>query len=455
MERVPAETGKAETGKAETGKAEMPTPTLELASPDLNNTVPNNTVPNNTVPNELAPLSPQDDSLLELRKPSNEPAQEVERSVAGQTEQTIKKAAPHTPPVASKQPAVPERRKPVVVTPPKPKKHFSRQMLQLRDRNRSCLMYYYQRPESVTKRSPWGVLHAMIAFGVDSELQMGRQRVNAIGWLCYNRPCRGLKLMHFDGKFPVPRLGPGYQGHEGQLLSMLALSRVKPSYPMRVDGHDLTVQDLIEYEKWTCRSKTELTFKLIALAHYLPSDATWTSKWGERWSIPRLIQEELAQPLNGACCGGTHRLIGQSMAIKVRQKRGEPVNGQWLRAKKYVDSYHKYVIRLQNRDGSFSTSWLKKRDGSGDIDRRIQTTGHILEWLVFSLPENELTDPRIVRAVSFLSTSMLKYRQNDWEIGPRGHALRALALYNERVFEEKPGQRRALLAKRPRKSSRK
>jgi hypothetical protein len=144
-------------------------------------------------------------------------------------------------------------------------------------------------------------------------------------------------------------------------------------------------------------------------------------------------------------------LIGYSMAVQVRQRRGEPIDGQWLRAEKYVDSYHKYVIKLQNRDGSFSTSWLKQRDASGEIDRRIQTTGHVLEWLVFSLPAEELTDPRVVAAVNYLNNAMLGNRAREWEIGPRGHALRALALYNERVFGDKPGQRRAMLARRPQK----
>ncbi len=328
------------------------------------------------------------------------------------------------------------------------RKNFSPQMLRLRDRIRSCLMYYYQRPENIAQRSPWGIMHSLIAFGVDTEILAGNQRVNAIGWLCYNRPCRGMQLLHLEDGYVTPRNGPGYQGHEGQLLSMLALSRVKSTYPMRVEGKLFTVEDLIEYEKWTCRPRTELTFKLIGLSHYLPSDATWESKWGEQWSIPRLIREELTQPINGSTCGGTHRLIGYSMAVKVRQKRGEPIDGQWLRAEKYVDAYHKYVIKLQNRDGSFSTSWLKQRDSSGEIDRRIQTTGHILEWLAFSLPEDELTDPRIVAAVNYLNNAMLSNRARQWEIGPRGHALCALALYNERVFGDKPGQRREMLARR-------
>ena len=40
---------------------------------------------------------------------------------------------------------------------------------------------------------------------------------------------------------------------------------------------------------------------------------------------------------------------------------------------------------------------------------------------------------------------MLQNRDHDWEIGPRGHALHALALYDERVFGSKPGDRAAVL----------
>ena len=330
-----------------------------------------------------------------------------------------------------------------------PKQTFSPQMLRLRDKTRTCLRYYYQRTQSVNSRSPWGIMHALIGYGVDAEVTAGSQRVNAIGWLCWNRPCRGMTLLSADESGIQTKQGPGYQGHEGQFLSMLALSRVKLDYPMRVDGHELTVGDLLEYEKRTCRSNPELTFKLIGIAHYEKSDVTWTNKWGETWSIPQLVREELSQPINGVACGGVHRLIGLSVAIKKRQKEGRPLDGEWSRAAKFIDAYHKYAMKLQNRDGSFSTAWLKRRENSGNADRQVQTTGHILEWLVFSLPQQDLTDRRIVRAVDFLATLMLKNRTHTWEVGPQGHALRALALYNERVFGDKPGQREALLARRP------
>ncbi|MBM4088502.1 MAG: hypothetical protein FJ276_03620 [Planctomycetes bacterium] len=330
-----------------------------------------------------------------------------------------------------------------------PERELSPSMLQLRDRIRGCLSYFYQRPEDASKRSPWGIMHGLITFGVDTDVIADGRRVNAIALLCANRPCRNMKLLEVkDGELRV-RNGPGYQGHEGQFLHMLALSKVKSDYPIRVDGHEFTVADLIEYEKKTCRAGSELTFKLVALSHYLDSDATWTCDRGETWNIPRLIREELAQPIVGAACGGTHRLIGYSAAVNVREKRGEPVDGEYLRAKKYVRAYHEYGFKLQNRDGSFSTSWFAKPDNSGDLNRKLQTTGHFLEWLAFSLPDDELTDPRVLKTVNFVLTSLTKYRQQDWEVGHLGHAVRGLALYNERVFGDKPGERRALLARRP------
>ena len=69
-----------------------------------------------------------------------------------------------------------------------------------------------------------------------------------------------------------------------------------------------------------------------------------------------------------------------------------------------------------------------------DIQRRVQTTGHILEWLVFSAEESELSDPRLVKAVDYLASLMVNNRKTKWEIGPKGHAVRALRLFYEKVL---------------------
>lgn len=329
----------------------------------------------------------------------------------------------------------------------KPVEELTAQQIQLRERIRDVLAYYYNRQENVAEHSPWGIMHVLISYGVDTEIIGNNRKMNAIGWLCWNGACRGQQLFYLQGNRMQTPIGPGVQGHAGQFMAMLAQSRVKSIYPMRIEGKDFTVADLIEHEKLTCEAGTELTFKLIGLSHYLDTEATWKAESGERWSISRLIREELAQPIVGAACGGTHRMTGFTYAVRKREKEGKPIDGQFLRAKKFLDDYIDYTFYLQNQDGSFSTDFFRGRNGYGDINRRIETTGHILEWFVATLSDEQLRDPRVVKAVSYLTSLMMDNRENEWEIGPRGHALHALAIYGERVFKDKPGQRDAVLAR--------
>jgi hypothetical protein len=282
-------------------------------------------------------------------------------------------------------------------------------------------------------------MHALIAYGADTELIVGSKRVNAIGWLLWNGNCRGQQLLYLQNGRMAAHFGePGMQGHAGQLLAMLAQWRVLPETSMKVQGRDFTVADFIEYEKKTCEPKSELTFKLMALSYYLESDTTWTDDRGRPWSIQKLIQEELAQPIVGAACGGTHRMMGLSYAVRMRQRDGKPLDGQWARAKSFVDDYHEYTFALQNADGSFSTNWFAGRGDFGDVGRRVETTGHIFEWLAFSLPEEQLDDPRMVKAATFLTETLVQNRNRKIEVGPKGHALHGLNIYLDRAFDMKP-----------------
>jgi len=315
---------------------------------------------------------------------------------------------------------------------------LTQQQKNLRDKIRRVLTHYYNRPLNTRNRSPWELMHAMLAFEVHSQVLQGGpdgDPITAVGWLCFNQPCKRRTLMYLDkeGEIRV-RVGPALQGHRGQLLAMLAQSSVKREYPIRIEDREFTVADLIEREKRTCYPRTELTFKLISMAHYLESDAQWLNDQGMEWDIPRLIREELRQPVRGAACGGTHRLSGLTLAYKKREKRGEPVDGDYLRAKKFVQNYQRYAYRLQNSDGSFSTEWFRGRGAEKDLERRLKTTGHLLEWLLYASTDKELYNWRTTRAANYLANIMYRNRYRDWEAGPLGHAIHALLVYDRMVF---------------------
>ncbi len=334
---------------------------------------------------------------------------------------------------------------------------LSKSQIRLRTKIRRVLAHYYSRPLSTHDRSPWEVMHSLLAFEVNSKVARGGSRgepVTAVGWLCFNQPCKRRTLMYVndEGELRV-RVGPALQGHRGQLLAMLAQSKVSKDYPMRVEGHELTVSDLIEMEKRTCFPRSELTFKLIGLVHYLPSDSQWVNDQGMEWDMQKLISEELRQPVRGAACGGTHRLGGLTLAYKKREQRGEPVDGEYLRAKRFVAKYQQYAYRMQNSDGSFSTEWFRGPGNEDSIDRKLKTTGHLLEWLLYTATEKELKYSRTTRATNYLANIMYSNRNKNWEAGPLGHAIHALLLYDRLVFSPYDNQSEAPIASKPRRSN--
>jgi hypothetical protein len=185
-----------------------------------------------------------------------------------------------------------------------------------------------------------------------------------------------------------------------------------------------------------CRSGNELTFTLIALAHYADSETSWVAGDQQDWDVERVIREELSQPIVGAACGGTHRLMGFAHALRRRRAEGRPITGQWDRADRYVADFVDYTWSLQNRDGSMSTGWFERAEDNGNMDRKIQTTGHMLEFLLSTVPDADLQSPKMIRTVGYLANTLYSERGHQWQVGPKGHALRALAMYHQRVFGE-------------------
>ncbi|HEV7279552.1 MAG TPA: hypothetical protein VGN57_05010 [Pirellulaceae bacterium] len=316
----------------------------------------------------------------------------------------------------------------------------SPEMARLRADIDRCLKRYSVLYENSATRSPWGMMHAFLPWGVDAQTIVGNQKVNSIGYLCWNGACRKQKLFYQKNGEIGMYVGPGVQGHAGQFLAMLAQCRIDRNYEIRIDDYRYKIRDLIEYEKRTCVPKSELTFKLIAFSHYLEPGETWNTRHHGRWNLERVLAEELAQPIVGSACGGTHRLMGVSYAMRARQTHGQPMNGHFARAETFIDDFQQYALALQNPDGSFSTDWFERRANAPDFDRKVQTTGHILEWLVYSLPEERLTDPKVVQSVRFIVDALNTNPDYEFEVGPKGHALRALVLYQRYAFDGTYGQ---------------
>ncbi len=300
------------------------------------------------------------------------------------------------------------------------------------------LRSFHARTEQADARSNWGMMHAIMVYGTDTRIIARRRNYSAIAWMAGNNVCRGNRLMTTERGNIKIREGTGLQGHQAQWLATLSLASVPANYPLYADNKRFTIEDLVQVEAAACEDGKELTFTLIGLAHYLDTNSTWEGVGGEHWDFERLIAAELDQPIVGAACGGTHRLMGFAHALRKRRLESEPIEGQWKRAEKFLDDFVQYSYTLQNRDGSFSTNWFESPEDNGDLSRKVQTTGHILEFLLTHLPDEEVVNDRVVSAVRFLTAAMRRVDMDDAGVGYRAHALRSLAMFHQRAYGTAP-----------------
>jgi len=321
---------------------------------------------------------------------------------------------------------------------------LSPEMTALRGAIQQTLGAYARQTLNTAQNTPAHLLHVCEAFGCDGQVRQGGatgDAVNSVTCLCWNYPCAGYELLRtVEGRI-APALGYALQEQPGQFLAVLALARVPREYPVRAGEKGGKVDDLVAYEKLSCRDGADQSLKLIGLARFLPTDAVWKNDLGEEWSIKRMIRQELARSGDAAPEGGTHRLFALSYAVDRRLRRKEPLDEPFRRAKEYVEDFQDYAFELQNPDGTWHPAFFAYRGQGGTAVEQLRSTGHILRWLVFSLPESRLQDPRVVRSVHRV-TELLGGRSasrdlsaaSAREIAARMVALHALSIYDRRVF---------------------
>lgn len=314
----------------------------------------------------------------------------------------------------------------------------SKDLLSLRRQIARTIAAYAQRPLNTLEHNPWELMHWSIAYGPAAEVRLGGgsgDRISCLGWLNMGGRCRGLVMLASQNDQLIALRGKGMQGHVAQYLAVLAQCRVSPPSPIEIDGRSFTVADLIETEQLACSENNELTFTLIAMAHYLHTDETWGGADGTKWSLPRLVEEEIGEPLRGAPCGGTHRLFGLAYACQRRREATGGLDGVYVAANRYVRGQQQRLFgELQNPDGSFSTDWFNRAEDGDDVERKLRTSGHMLEFLVSTADQHVLYHPRTVAAVQFVADVLYGEPQRDWKIGPMCHALHALSIYQERLW---------------------
>jgi hypothetical protein len=294
----------------------------------------------------------------------------------------------------------------------------------------------------LTSNSFWTVFHGILGIGPDTMLLQPEtgKRVNAIEYICAGGEIRGLQFLPTRHGLDV-RSGPAFegQGHQDQFIAEMAQWGMPIDQKFIVGGKDYSYDDFVRHSlaRASLRSNQELSWAIIIIGQYRSTSLAWTNDQGEALRFEDLIRYELDQPIDSAACGGTHRLFGLDWAYHLHMKRGGEKTGVWKDVVAKTADYQKRAKKYQNADGSFSTKYLAGPGQAKEVQARIGSTGHVLEWLALSLSDAELREPWVQDAANALSLLILDSQDQSIESGAMYHAAHGLQIYHARVFGTK------------------
>ncbi len=305
-----------------------------------------------------------------------------------------------------------------------------------------------QRRDVLATHGFWTVFHGILGLGPNlTLLQENNQRVKALDYIRSGGELRGLNFPITPYGLDV-QTGPQFvgQGHQDQFVAEMIQWGIKPDAPFRVQNKDFTFMDFVRHSQMIARttSDQELSWTIIVVGQHLGTDISWTNSHGEKLHYLDMIRYELKQPMDPAACGGTHRLFGLAWAYYLHLERGGKVDGVWKEVEERLNQHVDLSKRYQNSDGSFSTSFYRGRGNENDTQLRLNTTGHILEWLAFWLPEEQLKAGWVEDAVNTLCQMLLDAQSQAVESGSLYHAVHGLIIYYSRRYDPDRFQQRFL-----------
>jgi hypothetical protein len=293
----------------------------------------------------------------------------------------------------------------------------------------------------LTTNGFWTIFHGILGLGPSVKLvdPMTREKVNAVEYICRGRRLEGMRFLPTEWGLDVETTGPTGrgQGHQDQFIAEMGQWGMPPDQKFHVIGRDYTYMDFVRHTQMraSVTKNQELSWAIIIIGQYLGTDLTWTNGFGEKLRFEDLVRYEVDASITEAACGGTHRLFGLSWVYQLHLQNGGKTEGVWKEIGEKTAKYRDLAKQYQNGDGSFSTDFFAGPANVQDPQRRINTTGHTLEWLALALPDAELKEQWVQDAANALSLMILDLQGSGIEGGSLYHAVHGLLLYYARVYD--------------------
>ncbi|MBA4030806.1 MAG: hypothetical protein C0478_07925 [Planctomyces sp.] len=295
-----------------------------------------------------------------------------------------------------------------------------------------------QRYLTANVHTPWQIFHGILALHEDFQLKLGGEKVSAIEWIASSNPQFDGKpwilITPNGGKFHPFTRAYAFEGHPAQFLALLSESNLPPTFEFKTPSRNVTITEMLQTAMRDVNDREEITWVLWALVHYYPTNTQWANARNEPWSIDRLVQIQNAAAVEKGACGGNHGLFALARARDKHVAEGLPLQGVWFEADYKIRRYIETARSMQNTDGTFSSKFYQGPGYSSDLNSRLNTTGHTLEFLSAALPKERLNEPWVRNAVTALSKDLIDNRKAPSDCGPLYHSLNALRIYHGRAW---------------------
>lgn len=309
----------------------------------------------------------------------------------------------------------------------------------LRTRMKAALDQVKSRELDTTFGS-WAIFHGILGVGLELELidKATDEKVNAVEYILAGKPVRGLRYILTKHGLDISLMEEQFvgQGHQDQYVAEIAQLGMPLDKELIAFGRKFTFGDLVNHTKMRASTKKrqELSWTLVVLSEYFGTDFSWTNEDRDKLHFTDLVRYELDESVENSACGGTHRLFGLTWAYYTHLQNGGKTEGIWKEVADKIEFYKKLAHKHQNSDGCFSTQYLSKPENEQNLERRISTTGHVLEWLALAMTDEELRQAWVQEAANSLSLMILKNGNAPLETGGLYHAAHGLTMYYHRLF---------------------
>lgn len=222
--------------------------------------------------------------------------------------------------------------------------------------------------------------------------------------------------------------------HRDEFLSVAAEIGLPVTEPLAWHRQVFQIKDILSYSFQWYHPEQELEFTAVAYAHYLPRNATWQDRFGQRFGFTDLAEHLLRRNPREAACYGTHHAYALAVLWSADHDEHLFDAATRFRVRDRLLEYAYDLERTQLGDGSWPHNWSSRLPTGQALEstqnERIRTTGHHLEWLALLPPEFRPKRESLGKAVRYLCKTMptldSKRINSALDYAPWSHAARGL-----------------------------